>query len=106
MAKKKSTNTKRADLPKQVAYTSEFKKSWERYNRAGRRNMNEAREVMKLLFLGQTLPPQYLDHELQGAEWDGARECHIGGDFLLVYKHTSKDLITFIDLGSHSELFG
>jgi mRNA interferase YafQ len=67
--------------------------------------MNAAREVMALLFLGNPLPPEYLDHELKGSEWEGARECHIGGDFLLVYEDTD-DLITFVDLGSHSELFG
>jgi mRNA interferase YafQ len=102
---KQEKRQKRAALPKRVAYTPEFKKSWERYNRAGRRDMNAAREVMALLFLGNPLPPEYLDHELKGSEWEGARECHIGGDFLLVYEDTD-DLITFVDLGSHSELFG
>lgn len=95
---------KRAALPKRVAYTTEFKKSWERYNRAGRRDMNAAREVMALLFLGDPLPAEYLDHELKG-DWDGSRECHIGGDFLLVYQDNGV-LITFVDLGTHSELFG
>lgn len=102
---KQEKKQKRAALPKRIAYTPEFRKSWERYNRAGRRDMNEARKVMALLFLGNPLPPEYLDHELQGSEWEGARECHIGGDFLLVYEDTG-DLITFVDLGSHSELFG
>lgn len=101
---KQVKKAKRAALPKRVAYTSEFKKSWERYNRAGRRDMKTAREVMALLFLGDPLPPEYLDHELKG-DWDGSRECHIGGDFLLVYQDNG-DLVTFVDLGTHSELFG
>ena len=95
---------KRAELPRQCAQTSEFKKSWERYKRAGRRNMNEVRNVMVMLFLGEQLPPEYLDHALSG-DWAGFRECHIGGDFLMIYEHTRSDLITFVDLGSHSELF-
>jgi len=66
--------------------------------------MNAAREVMALLFLGSPLPPEYLDHELKG-EWEGSRECHIGGDFLLIYQD-SGELISFVDIGSHSELFG
>ncbi|WP_434773393.1 type II toxin-antitoxin system YafQ family toxin [Pseudomonas entomophila] len=66
--------------------------------------MNEAVEAMALLFKGQPLPPAYLDHELKG-NWDGARECHIGGDFLLVYMDDGR-VLTFVDLGSHSELFG
>ncbi|MFX1713404.1 type II toxin-antitoxin system YafQ family toxin [Stutzerimonas stutzeri] len=101
---KQEKKQKRAARPKSVTYTPEFKKSWERYNRAGRRDMNAAREVMALLFLGNPLPPEYLDHELKG-EWEGSRECHIGGDFLLVYQDHG-ELLTFVDLGSHSELFG
>jgi addiction module RelE/StbE family toxin len=30
------------------------------------------------------LPPEWLDHPLTG-DWTGSRECHIGGDFLLIY---------------------
>ncbi|MBV4523397.1 type II toxin-antitoxin system YafQ family toxin [Pseudomonas sp. SWRI74] len=95
---------KRAELPKQCAQTSEFKKSWERYKRAGRRDMNEVRQVMVMLFLGELLPVQYLDHALSG-DWIGFRECHIGGDFLMTYEHSRADLIIFVDIGSHSELF-
>lgn len=68
------------------------------------RDMNEAVTVMSLLFEGKPLPPEYLDHELRG-DWEGSRECHIGGDFLLVYQDDGH-LLTFVDLGSHSELFG
>lgn len=95
---------KRAVIPRECAYTSEFKKSWERYNRAGRRDMAEARHVMSLLFLGESLPAVYRDHELAG-EWSGFRECHIGGDFLLIYQLPRTGFITFVDLGSHAELF-
>lgn len=66
--------------------------------------MNEVRDVMVMLFLGQQLPPEYLDHELKG-EWAGFRECHIGGDFLLIYDVARVGLVTFVDLGSHAELF-
>ncbi|WP_153014374.1 type II toxin-antitoxin system mRNA interferase toxin, RelE/StbE family, partial [Pseudomonas syringae] len=41
--------------------------------------------------------------ELQG-EWAGNRECHIRGDFLLVYQVTKTDVI-FVDIGTHAELF-
>ncbi|WP_311197572.1 type II toxin-antitoxin system YafQ family toxin [Pseudomonas protegens] len=101
---KPERNPKRADLPRQCAQTPEFKKSWERYRRAGRRDMHEVRKVMVLLFLGESLPAQYLDHALKG-EWDGFRECHIGGDFLLIYDVARAGLVTFVDLGSHAELF-
>lgn len=95
---------KRAERPKQASQTSEFKKSWDRYERAGRRDMNEVRKVMVMLFLGEQLPEEYVDHALNG-DWSGFRECHIGGDFLMIYENTRPDLITFVDLGTHSELF-
>jgi addiction module toxin, RelE/StbE family len=66
--------------------------------------MNEVREVMTMLWLGDQLPKEYLDHELKG-DWAGSRECHIRGDFLLIYESTDNDVI-FVDLGSHAELFG
>ena len=66
--------------------------------------MNEVRHVMVLLFLGEQLPSEYMDHALTGS-WEGFRECHIGGDFLLIYEHSRPNLVTFVDLGSHAELF-
>ncbi|MGK8710157.1 type II toxin-antitoxin system YafQ family toxin [Metapseudomonas otitidis] len=105
MAKKppKPANEKRAPLPKRTDRTPEFKKSWERYNRAGRHDMHELRKVMTLLWMGEPLPKEYLDHELTG-DWAGYRECHIRGDFLLIYQVTKEDVI-FVELGSHAELF-
>jgi mRNA interferase YafQ len=53
------------------------------------------------------LPAEWLDHSLSG-DWDGYRECHIGGDFLLIYKldDTGKQgLVVFIRSGTHAELF-
>lgn len=69
--------------------------------------MHNAVAIMDLIFKNQMIPEQYCDHELQGSEWDGARELHIGGDFLLIYEvDDAKSLVTFIRLGTHSELFG
>ena len=105
MAKKpqKPANEKRAQLPKRTDRTPEFKKSWERYSRAGRHDMHELCEVMKILWMGEPLPKEYSDHELT-CSWAGYRECHIRGDFLLIYQVTKDDVI-FVELGSHAELF-
>ena len=37
-------------------------------------------------------------------EWADHRECHIGGDFLLIYQ-VDENRINFVRLGTHSELF-
>jgi len=53
------------------------------------------------------LPAERLDHMLSG-DWDGHRECHIGGDFLLVYKleDAKEGMVVFSRCGTHSEIFG
>jgi mRNA interferase YafQ len=65
--------------------------------------MAAMRDVMVMIWMGSQLPVEYLDHELRG-DWEGFRECHIGGDFLLIYQATERDVI-FVDLGTHAELF-
>ena len=45
--------------------------------------MRRLKTAMVLLVGGDPMPPDYLDHPLKG-EWLEFRECHIGGDFLLI----------------------
>ena len=86
MASKKPASSKRASLPRASDYTREFHKDWQRLSHSGRYDMNELKEAM-LLLVGNDgpLPPEWLDHPLTG-DWVGHRECHIGGDFLLIYR--------------------
>jgi mRNA interferase YafQ len=62
-----------------------------------------------LLLIADDAPlgPEWLEHSLQGA-WKGCRECHIGGDFLLIYHLAgapASDLIVFVHAGTHADLF-
>ncbi len=102
---KKSGNDRRAPLPRTSDYTKQFRKDWDRYNRAGKVDMSRAIELMTLIILKSPLGPEWSDHQLSGSEWGGAREAHIGGDFLLVYS-ADDEFVEFVRLGSHSELFG
>lgn len=77
--------SKRTNLPFRSDYTRSFIKAWERYNKAGRRDMNETAAIMAMVLSGNPLPAQYNDHALTG-NMQGFRELHIGGDYLLVYK--------------------
>lgn len=52
------------------------------------------------------LGAEWKDHELKGSEWKGCRECHVGGDLLLVFRFGQDGSVVFVDAGSHSELFG
>ncbi len=49
------------------------------------------------------LGSEWLDHPLRG-DWADHRECHIGGDFLLIY-HIDGNAINFVRTGTHAELF-
>ncbi|HWS26246.1 MAG TPA: type II toxin-antitoxin system YafQ family toxin, partial [Xanthomonadales bacterium] len=50
---------------------------------------------------------EWLDYPLKG-DWDGHRECHVGGDFLLAYRVDNRGpsgLIVFVRAGTHVDLF-
>ncbi|OQP87307.1 addiction module toxin RelE [Rhizobium rhizosphaerae] len=102
---KKTSADRRAPLPRRSDYTRAFRKDWARYSKAGKADLNRAIELMALIILKRPLGAEWSDHELSGKEWEGAREAHIGGDFLLIYL-CDDDSVDFVSLGSHSELFG
>ncbi|MEJ0047478.1 MAG: type II toxin-antitoxin system YafQ family toxin [Rhodospirillales bacterium] len=100
--------SKQAALPRAADYTKLFLKDWERLSRSGRYDMNRLKQAMLLLLANDgPLGLEWRDHKLKG-EWEGHRECHIGGDFLLAYKldDTGKvGLVVFVRTGTHAELF-
>ncbi len=101
---KKPANKKRAALPRASDYTKQFMKDWERLSRSGRYDMNRLKEAMLLLIANDPpLGAEWLDHSLTG-DWADHRECHIGGDFLLIYQIEGNQ-INFVRAGTHAELF-
>ena len=108
MTSKKPASSKRARLPRASDYTKSFLKDWERLSHSGRYDMNRLKEVMMLLIANNApLGPEWLDHPL-GGDWDGHRECHVGGDFLLAYKLDNRnktELVVFVRTGTHADLF-
>jgi mRNA interferase YafQ len=103
-------SAKRAPHPRACDYTKTFSKDWERLSRSGRFDMNRLKAVMLLLIAADApLGPGWKDHSLKG-EWSPHRECHVGGDFLLIYgldEAAGKGgTIVFVRTGTHSELFG
>jgi mRNA interferase YafQ len=105
---KKPAASKRASPPRQVAYAKVFLKDWDRLSRSGRYNMGLLKEAMLLLIANDApLGAEWRDHSLKG-DWVGHRECHIGGDFLLIYEldaATAPGGLVFVRVGTHSELF-
>ena len=101
---KKAAASKRASFPRVADYTRAFLKDWQRLSHSGRYDMTRLKEAMLLLIANDApLGPEWLDHSLKG-EWADHRECHIGGDFLLIYQ-ADANTITFVRAGTHAELF-
>ena len=102
-------NTKRAPFPREVDYAKSFFKDWERLSRSGRYDLRRLKEVMMLLIANDgPLGPEWKDHPLKG-KWESHRECHVGGDFLLIYRPDGtigrNGGVVFVRAGTHSELF-
>ena len=99
---------KRAALPRPSDHTKAFAKDWTRLTHAGRYDMQRLKQVMLLLIANDAaLGPEWLGHPLQGA-WSDHRECHVGGDFLLIYRLAGSAVdapIVFVRAGSHADLF-
>ena len=76
---------------KKLQPTTQYKKDYKKY-RNNPKKVEALKEVLKML------------HMLLG-EYKDCMECHIGGDFLLIWIDEETDTIELVRLGSHSELF-
>lgn len=100
---------KRRRHPRSCDYAKGFTKDWDRLLRAGRHDLAKLKQAILLLVANDgPLGPEWRDHPLKGP-WAGTRECHIGGDFLLIYA-LDEDIgpagsVNFLRIGTHSELF-
>ena len=105
MTSKKEPGGKRAALPRTADRTKAFVKDWTRLSHSGRYDMKRLKEAMLLLVANdEPLGPEWLDHPLIG-EWADHRECHVGGDFLLIYRVTgsgANQQIVFVRGGTHA----
>lgn len=104
-----SVGNKRARHPRACEYMKSFTKDWERLDRSGRYDMRLLKSVILMLIANDgPLGPEWRDHPLKG-DWAGFRECHIGGDFLLIYQIDDdagkSGTVAFVRTGTHSELF-
>ena len=104
MTSKKPAAAKRAQPPRASDYTKSFLKDWERLSRSGRYDMQRLKRAMLLLIANDApLGAEWRDHPLHG-DWADHRECHIGGDFLLIYQ-VEGNTINFVRAGTHADLF-
>jgi mRNA interferase YafQ len=85
-------------------FTKPFKKQLKLMEKR-RMDIYKLREVMDMIINEEPLPPERRNHPLKG-EWKDALECHIQGDWVIVYEiDPAARIVTFQRTGSHSDLF-
>ena len=86
-----------------IRKTSRYRKSLKKMLRRGK-DIRKISAVVRMLAMGETLPPQYRDHALSG-DLEGLRDCHIENDWVLFYFYTTTGELILSDTGTHSDLF-
>lgn len=89
---------------KKLKPSTQYKKDLKRI----RNNPRKAKALLTVLHILENemeIPAEYKPHLLTG-DYDGCMECHIQGDFLLIWIDQEANEIDLVRLGSHSELFG
>lgn len=88
---------------KELRFTRQFKKDLKKFLNKPKQ-LRELKNVLDMLKNEIPLPEKYKQHQLSG-EYKGCLECHIEGDFLLIWYDEESNTIALFRLGSHSELF-
>lgn len=90
----------------EVVGTSAFKKELKLIKKR-HKDLERLRIVVNKLSNGEILDEKYRDHSLvDNKRFKDCRECHIGPDWLLVYRINNDELILLlVETGSHSDLF-
>ncbi len=83
--------------------TGQFKKDLKRIQNNPKK-IEHLKTVLLILQETGTLPEIYKPHKLQG-DYAGFMECHVENDLLLIWYDQKENIIKFVRLGSHSELF-
>ena len=84
--------------------TTQYRKDLKRYKNQPKK-LAELKKMLKLLEKETPIPKEYFPHPLHG-NYEGCIECHIQGDFLLIWVDPKNEIIELVRLGTHSELFG
>ena len=65
------------------------------------KKLDKIMDIMVSLIWEEPLPARCREHKLHG-DWDGFTECHIEGDWVIMYI-TGDGKITFANTGTHSD---
>jgi len=88
---------------REIYWESQFKKDYKKAKKQGR-DLEKLKTVIALLAEGKKLSKKYNDHPLHG-NLKNYRDCHIRGDWVLLYK-TDENKLILSRTGSHAEVLG
>lgn len=88
---------------KNLQPTTQYRKDLKRYKNQPKK-LDALKEVLEMLKNEQPIPAEYKPHLLSG-QYKGCMECHVQGDYLLIWFDPDTDIIELVRLGTHSELF-
>lgn len=87
-----------------IEYTKQFKRDLKKAKKQNK-DLKFLEDVMDNITLQKPLPAKLRDHSLSH-NWILHRELHLQSDWLLIYKLVlDQNLVVFVRLGSHAELF-
>ena len=87
-----------------LRFSSQYKRDAKRFRNQPKK-MENVVEILRMLRDEIPIPSEFSPHMLKG-EYKGCMECHVEGDFLLIWIDETEKQIGVLRLGSHSELFG
>lgn len=87
-----------------LRFSSQYKKDAKRFRNQPKK-MEKVARILQMLRDEIPIPEIYNPHFLTG-NYKGCMECHVEGDFLLIWIDEDENQIGVLRLGSHSELFG
>jgi len=88
----------------EIRRTKRFDKDYLKAFQAGK-DLKKLDEILIKIAKQESLDAKYKDHKLKG-NYKNHRECHLEADWLLIYRiDTVFKTITFVRIGTHSELF-
>lgn len=89
----------------EIAFSRQIRKSLKKLSKSGHFDERTFNHVIQIIASGKLLDTKHQNHPLHG-EYADCFECHIKNDLLLIYKiYKEENLLSVIDIGSHSDLF-
>ncbi len=87
-----------------LRFSTQYRKDVKRFRNQPKK-MEKVMKILQMLRDDIPIPDEYKPHMLSG-NYKGCMECHVEGDFLLIWIDENENRIGVLRLGSHSELFG